>query len=273
MKQKMTKLQLQRGIEIAKILMLDDDKAVRECINKSLDRCYTNGDSSTLGSRFIRWYKNKYISGGASTKFNKPIIVKGAIKRSHFWKVINMIFTEEQSETILTNPKNLVNQFEKNESSSRIEQINRFGNGRTNGHFTTEERILIGTVARAGLGTQKEIAAEFDVHRQYVGNLKYGRLTQPTSATFKPHPELEAAIAKQTSNIEEKAIDLLMRSMGVISDEKLEKTSAKDASTIALNASRIVQNCRPDSVQDNRLQVVLYAPKLKTIEDFKVVEI
>jgi hypothetical protein len=182
-----------------------------------------------------------------------------------------MLFTEEQSDIILNNPKNLVNRFEKN-NHSRIEVIK---HGGSNGGkvLTTEERVLIGTVARAGLGTGQELADEFGVTRTTVQNLKAGRVSSPAGPRYQPHPELEEQITGKLSIVETKALDVLMNALGVITPDKLAKTNAKDASTIAVNASKIVQNCAPQSVSDNRIQVIMYAPKLKDLKEYDVVDV
>jgi len=183
-----------------------------------------------------------------------------------------MLFTEEQSDIILNNPKNLVNQVENVDSKIQIKPV--ITGGKILGHkdLTTEERILIGTVARAKLSSVNELAEEFNLNRRHVSNLSLGRTTYTSTPAFKPHPELEAAIKDNLGIVQEKAIDLLLRSIGVITDEKLAKTSAKDASSIAANASKIVSNCMPKETQDNRIQVVMYAPRQKELKEFDVIE-
>lgn len=183
-----------------------------------------------------------------------------------------MLYTEEQVETILTNPKNLVNQFEKNISSSTLEVKDKEYSSRGISR-TTEERVLIGTIARAGLGTVQEVADAFGVGHESVENYKMGRTTRVSEPLYKPHPELEERIVKNLDIVQERAVDVLLRSLGVITDEKLAKASAKDASSIAANASKIVQNCAPQIAQDNRIQVIMYAPKQKELKDYQTVEI
>jgi hypothetical protein len=181
-----------------------------------------------------------------------------------------MIFTEEQAEVILTNPKNLVNQIESTNGKLEIKEIKH-----NNGHKRTlpnEERVLIGTIARAGFGTNDEIAEEFGVTATTVNDLKHGRVCSPAHPRFVPHPELEEKILGKLNEVEEKAIDKLMASLGVITEEKLNECSAPQASVVASNMSKIVSNCRPQ-VQDNRKMIVMYAPRQKSLEDFNVVDV
>jgi len=181
-----------------------------------------------------------------------------------------MIFTEEQAEIILTNPKNLVNQVSNNGSKLEIrEKPTNKGHTR---QFSDEERVLIGTVARAGLGTQAEIAEEFGVSKHQVSDLSNGRVCPPCHPRFVPHPELEEKILGKLNEVEEKAIDKLMASLGVITEEKLNECSAPQASVVASNMSKIVSNCRPQ-VQDNRKMIVMYAPRQKSLEDFSMIDV
>jgi len=154
-----------------------------------------------------------------------------------------MLFTEEQAEKILVNPKNLVNQVSNNGSKLEIKEI-KHNKGHTRS-LVDEERVLIGTIARAGLGTQEEIAKEFDVTPTTVNDLAHGRVCSPAHPRFVPHPELEEKILGKLNQVEEKAIEKLMASLGVITDEKLNECSAPQASVVASNMSKIVSNCRP----------------------------
>jgi len=181
-----------------------------------------------------------------------------------------MIFTEEQAEKILTNPRNLVNQISSNNGKLEIREI-KHNKGHTRS-LADEERILIGTVARAGFGTREEIAHEFNVTETTVSDLSHGRVCSPAHPRFVPHPELEEKILGKLNEVEEKAIEKLMDSLGVITPEKLNECSAPQASVVASNMSKIVSNCRPQ-VQDNRKMIVMYAPRQKSLEDFNVVDI
>lgn len=181
-----------------------------------------------------------------------------------------MLYTEEQSNTILENPKNLTNQFEKNEVTSQV-QKKAYGGGPHK--FNMDERVLIGTLARAGLGNSMELSAEFNLSHDQVNNLKQGRTSAINDTHYKPNLELEERILGKMNDVSNRAIEVLMNSLGVITPEKLSEVSAKDASVIASNASRVIQNCAPQVQQDNKINVIMYAPRVKEINEYKVVDI
>ena len=181
-----------------------------------------------------------------------------------------MIYTEQEADKILTNPRNLVNQISSNNGKLEIKEI-KHNKGHTRS-LADEERVLIGTIARAGLGKNDEIAEEFGVTATTVSDLAHGRVCSPAHPRFVPHPELEEKILGKLNQVEEKAIEKLMDSLNIITPEKLNECSAPQASVVASNMSKIVGNCRPQ-VQDNRKMIVMYAPRQKSLEDFNVVDI
>jgi len=181
-----------------------------------------------------------------------------------------MIYTEQEADKILTNPRNLVNQISSNNGKLEIKEI-KHNKGHTR-NLADEERVLIGTIARAGLGKNAEIAEEFGVTATTVSDLSHGRVCSPAHPRFVPHPELEEKILGKLNEVEEKAIEKLIDSLGVITPEKLNECSAPQASVVASNMSKIVSNCRPQ-VQDNRKMIVVYAPRQKSLEDFNVIDV
>lgn len=195
-----------------------------------------------------------------------------------------LIIDEERANSILNNSENLVNKLSvKNGSPSEVRketEVKNFevktishGGGVHKDRLTEEERIMIGAVARAGLGTLQEVADEFRISKQHAFNLSHGRVDTPGLQTV-DHSDLKAHIENRLKPIQDKAIDKLMESLGLLSPEKMDKCGAKDLSTISANLSKVVSNTMPKDVnQDNRTQIVMYAPKMKDVDEFKVVEI
>src|SRR5437773_795880 len=101
-----------------------------------------------------------------------------------------MIYTEEQSKVILNSKDNLVNQVVRDNGNIKLKEersklevkeiIHHENRGR---NHTTEERALLGTMARAGLGTRQEIADEFHVSRNAVNNYANGEVSYKSTAT------------------------------------------------------------------------------------------
>jgi hypothetical protein len=122
------------------------------------------------------------------------------------------------------------------------------------------------------MGTTDEIAAEFGISHQQVDNYRNGRVSTLAKPTYKDHPELREGIDNLLEPVREKALHVFKNSLGFITDQKLQKTTAKDASAVAANMSKIVQNVQP-IVQDQRQVLVIYAPKQKELDDFEVIDI
>jgi hypothetical protein len=73
--------------------------------------------------------------------------------------------------------------------------------------------------------------------------------------------------------VRELALDKLMESLGLLTEEKVKKSTARDISVVAANMSRVVENVTPKQVGGN-VQLVLYAPnRVANESDFAIVEI
>lgn len=194
--------------------------------------------------------------------------------------LIKMLYTEEQSDVILNHGGNVSKRVEKHvektavepavESNIIIKQPEK--NPNIGNRTTFAEKVFLGTLAGSGVSCSA-IEKEFNISREQVNCYRNGRTNNLSNKHHVPHPELEAAVKGSLDVVTEKAVDLLMRSIGVITDEKLAKASARDASSIAANASRIINNCTPKEVSDNRVQIVMYAPRQKELREFDSIEI
>jgi transcriptional regulator with XRE-family HTH domain len=140
--------------------------------------------------------------------------------------------------------------------------------GRRGPWLPTEKRTEIAIAARtSGLSggpkeTQQEIAERFGISRQGVAHIKEGAGTVDNKA-------VEQAIESARN----KALDRLMASLGLLTDDKLSGCSARDISSIAANMSRVVEKTMPDRDRMGNINLVIYSPELKTEKSFEVVEI
>jgi hypothetical protein len=181
-----------------------------------------------------------------------------------------MIYTEEQAEKVLNHEGNLLNNIESSEGGLIVEKLKRGGSNAE--RLSTSERSLAGAMARAGLGTTEEIGDLFGVARQTVGNYKEGRVGHPSKPTYVYHPEMEEALPDKLTQVQDKALEKLMSALGIISDEKLNDCTAVQASTIARNMSAVVKDATPN-IQDNRTLIIMHAPRQKSLDEFKMVEV
>ena len=170
--------------------------------------------------------------------------------------VNEMLLTEEQLEERLNSENNLANRF----SGGQVVTLPRRGKKEGERDLTVEERTEIATRARLGEG-QKFLAKEFRVDQATISRIENGKSRINES-------EVESRIEK----VRDLALERLMTSLGFMTNDKLEKCSAKDLSTIAANMSRAVEKTGPRE-GNNNTQVIIYAPEIRKETSFKVVEI
>ena len=118
---------------------------------------------------------------------------------------------------------------------------------------------------------QTEIARQFDCSQNQVSFCENGKI-----AAHKDDPELKAFIGDKLQPVQDKAVERLMSSLGLMDDGKLEKSNAKDLSTIAANMSRVVANTVPrngNNGDNHGIQIVVYAPQQHKEEDYRVINL
>jgi hypothetical protein len=195
-----------------------------------------------------------------------------------------MFITEDQARERLSSPENLANRFNigaarakreeslhaENESQEKEQQplstgiehreLKRAGQRRS--WLSSEERTEVAIAAKIGQQTQQEIAQEHGISQIAVAKIKAGNgLVDETS--------VETALEQARS----KALDRLMTSLGLLTDDKISGASAKDISVIASNMARVVEKTMPDRERQGNINLVIYAPELRNEKSFDIVEI
>lgn len=166
-----------------------------------------------------------------------------------------MIITLEQAEERINSGSNLLNILEKRRKPFFQQR-------------TKEEQADI--AAEAQLDTFKNVARKHDISVSQVSNLSQGK----TGPQMQPNTEIVDRAEEKLNDVRERALDKLMVAMGLLDDEKLGKQSAKDLSTIAANLSKVAANATmKDKGNAPQVQIIMYAPQQKKMEDFKVVEV
>jgi hypothetical protein len=180
-----------------------------------------------------------------------------------------MFLNEKQAEERLGSEKNLARApFLKREqevtpqvSERVIERVIPLpGKNRIN--LTKEERTEIATRARLG-ESQKALMREFEVNQQTVSNITNGKVKGIDK------DKIEQTIVE----VKDRALDRLMHTLGLLTDDKLSGCSAKDLSVIASNMGRVVERTSPKEERPDGLTFIIYAPELKQERAYDVVEI
>lgn len=134
--------------------------------------------------------------------------------------------------------------------------------GKNRVNLTREERTEIAIEARLGK-SQTEIARERSINNLTVHNIAHGKTKGIDE------DKVESAI----NEVKDLALQRLMTSLGLLTDDKLSGCSAKDLSVIASNMGRVVEKVSPKVEQPDNINFVIYAPELKQERAFETVEI
>lgn len=174
----------------------------------------------------------------------------------------SMFLTEKQAEERLASGKNLANaEFLKSQSVSVTEKkLILPGKNRIN--LKIEERNEIAARARTG-ESASSIAREKGITVATVTNIANGK-TKGVD---------EEKIEKIIGEARDRALDRLMASLGLITDDKLSGCSAKDLSVIASNMGRVVEKIRDKVEQPDNINFIIYAPELKQERAYDSVEV
>ena len=149
--------------------------------------------------------------------------------------------------------------------------------GRTNGavEIPREKKVLIGILAASD--SQENIAKAMGVSQPAVSNISKGI----DSGTRRVDPELVTDIKKGREKVKEeitdKALEVLMTSIGVVKDKMGNVKSAADASVIAKNLSiisgKLVANDGKESNPGARILINIQGARTRNEDDYDVIEV
>lgn len=170
-----------------------------------------------------------------------------------------MLITLEEVEGRLKSSDNLINKL-------RVEDKPRHP-GNSVGRQSYGQELQVKAAAEAHFKSAKVVSAETGISVRQVECLKSGSTdgrSQNQALIDLTRQRLDAA--------RDTALDKLMLTLGLISLDKLEKSDGKDLSTIAANMSKIALNATPEMRQGSNVNILVYAPRQKDIEDFEIIE-
>ena len=156
-----------------------------------------------------------------------------------------MLISEEELNRRLASPKNLVNSLHVVKSISR----------KYSPRAPESLRVVAGTLAHID-GSVPAVAREMGLSARQV-------------EVAKKLPAVKTSVER----VQDLALDMLIDSLGLLTPERVCEEKAKDISAIAANLSRVYSNVRPASAEENRTQILIYAPRQRSVEDFEVVEV
>lgn len=175
-----------------------------------------------------------------------------------------MFKTEEQIQSRLNSKRNLVNRFVNKVDETKVTTtiLERPGNIEKP-KLTPDEKNEIALRSRLG-ENQKVLGKEFGVSQSAIGEIEQGNTKVD-----------ENLVQSKLDQIQDVAMTKLLESLGMITNEKLDKAKATDLSSIAANMSKVVSNVRGDKKVGDGVQVnvQVFAPEIRPERVFRTIEV
>jgi hypothetical protein len=83
----------------------------------------------------------------------------------------------------------------------------------------------------------------------------------------------QAAIDEALEAARNKALDKLMLSLGLLTEEKIEPLKAKDLASVANSMANVVMKTLPQASPQGQINLVIYSPEIRSEKAFEVIEI
>jgi len=182
-----------------------------------------------------------------------------------------MFVNDEEGNKRLSSLDNLINRLngQKNIKGLKIKKIHNGGRPKDRENDTDDERAEIG-IASLIHGPTKA-AEEYDTTISRASLLSKGIATHSNG----PKEELVNKVIDKKEAIHQKALDIICGALESI-DDKIDKVSKpKDLAFIASSMAKVAERTSPkNSNNDNgpKVQVVVYAPRVRDSSEYEVVE-
>lgn len=193
-----------------------------------------------------------------------------------------MILSKEQIEKRLTSEDNIANKVEDHKNDAVViykDGINNHKGKNGSSNLTENERVAIGVIASVG-GDQ--LAADlFGVNKSHVNDLKNGNRNISNDNLRIRDIDLQEKIAERLENtklsIQEVAATKLLKSMGLLTEDKLENSSAKELAQVSTQMSQVIRNMNnTNSNKDTskaNVKIVVHSPKQSNEDSFDTLEL
>ncbi len=130
--------------------------------------------------------------------------------------------------------------------------------------------------AATHMGTAASVAKDFSsngtpLSKAHAHNLKNGYITRPNGKV----PELLEKKHEILGEIREKASDLIMETLGLITPDKLRETEkAVDLTRIAKDLSQVVEKATPERGNiNNQTNILIYSPGSRDLNNFETIDV
>lgn len=183
-----------------------------------------------------------------------------------------MMVSEEEAKRRLESSSNLINSLSIPLESSPVVTVESLPNNR---HRSVEVpeflRVIAGTLAHTE--SAREVGGALGISPYTVHGYKHGKLGTDDGRGQKVDEGLRDKVDIAVNGAQKVAVQKLMDALGLITVEKMSKSTAKDLSTIASNMARVVEKTTTRQDDANRAQIIIYAPQVKTESKYTTIEV
>lgn len=175
-----------------------------------------------------------------------------------------MLISEEEASTRLSSVDNLINRLE-------LRKIHNGGRPKGRNNDSHEDRLAIAT--HSIIHGPSETAREFDTTPSRASLLSNGIITHGIGADSKLAP----AVRDKKQLIHEKALDIIMASLDSIGQNLDGVKKPADLASIASDMAKIAERTggrlKEEESNKPQVQVVIYAPRIRSAGEYEEVEI
>lgn len=189
-----------------------------------------------------------------------------------------MILSDEQVDERLSSPDNIINLVNSKEeinqsNGSLVVKINEGGVGKRGDEIHSQIRKLIASTVHESDETQKEIANVFGVTDSLVSQVSRGLVHNRVEQELLDISTKTKVEKENTAH--DNALDNLVGLLGIVKDTLPGITSAKEASRIAVDMSRIITSVKPreDESKVRTLVVIKLSSDQKKESQFETIDV
>jgi len=190
-----------------------------------------------------------------------------------------MFLTEKQASERLNNPNNLANRLAEFRRSKKLVLDEPSATLAVSKavhlpRMSIPERASLADKALSGEYTNLELAEEYAVSPATVSRIKSQAIEIERQDYLLEHGERpEARNERVKEEVKNRAIDKMMLSMGLITEEGLSKLNAVGLASVATNLSKVAKNIDPPQAQGPLINLVIYSPETRSEDSYKIIEI
>lgn len=167
-----------------------------------------------------------------------------------------MIINEEEALSRVNSPDNLTNKLKDIKSNIIVERLPQSDGPR---NIPPKVQQIIGVTS--ALTSSRDAAAAFGVSHPMANNYANGE----TKAT-------KNVVAERVATAHENALDAMLSSIALVKDRLADpdlKIKPTDLSKIAADMGRVIEKTSPKEGTGTRVQVLVYAPRMKSESEFE----